>query len=206
MKNDEKQVLLDVKNLKKYFNVGNKKILKAVDDISLQIYKGETLGLVGESGCGKSTFGRTVIHLYDPTDGTVTFDGTKIDKNLDTKQRHELCRRMQMIFQDPYASLNPRRKILDIVAEGIDAHGLAAIRKSVTTRSWSFLRQLDCRQSMQTVSLMSSPADSASELVSPVHLQWIRILSFVMSQSPHWTFPFRLRLSTFWSSFRENED
>ena len=62
MKNDEKQVLLDVKNLKKYFNVGNKKILKAVDDISLQIYKGETLGLVGESGCGKSTFGRTVIH------------------------------------------------------------------------------------------------------------------------------------------------
>ena len=77
MKNDGKQVLLDVKNLKKYFNVGNKKILKAVDDISLQIYKGETLGLVGESGCGKSTFGRTVIHLYDPTDGTVTFDGTK---------------------------------------------------------------------------------------------------------------------------------
>ena len=109
MKNDEKQVLLDVKNLKKYFNVGNKKILKAVDDISLQIYKGETLGLVGESGCGKSTFGRTVIHLYDPTDGTVTFDGTKIDKNLDTKQRHELCRRMQMIFQDPYASLNPKK-------------------------------------------------------------------------------------------------
>ena len=90
MKNDEKQVLLDVKNLKKYFNVGNKKILKAVDDISLQIYKGETLGLVGESGCGKSTFGRTVIHLYDPTDGTVTFDGTKIDKNLDTKQRLSL--------------------------------------------------------------------------------------------------------------------
>ena len=117
MKNDEKQVLLDVKNLKKYFNVGNKKILKAVDDISLQIYKGETLGLVGESGCGKSTFGRTVIHLYDPTDGTVTFDGTKIDKNLDTKQRHELCRRMQMIFQDPFSSLNPAKKISWILEE-----------------------------------------------------------------------------------------
>ena len=69
MKNDDKQVLLDVKNLKKYFDVGNKKILKAVDDVSLQIYKGETLGLVGESGCGKSTFGRTVIHLYEPTEG-----------------------------------------------------------------------------------------------------------------------------------------
>ena len=162
MKNDEKQVLLDVKNLKKYFNVGNKKILKAVDDISLQIYKGETLGLVGESGCGKSTFGRTVIHLYDPTDGTVTFDGTKIDKNLDTKQRHELCRRMQMIFQDPYASLNPRRKILDIVAEGIDAHGLAAN---------SFWKPLVFRQSTQIVSLMSFPVDSASVLVLHVHLQ-----------------------------------
>ena len=171
MKNDEKQVLLDVKNLKKYFNVGNKKILKAVDDISLQIYKGETLGLVGESGCGKSTFGRTVIHLYDPTDGTVTFDGTKIDKNLDTKQRHELCRRMQMIFQDPYASLNPRRKILDIVAEGIDALVLLPIKKNVMPRSLSFWKPLVFRQSMQIVSLMSFPVDSASVLVLHVHLQ-----------------------------------
>ena len=150
MKNDEKQVLLDVKNLKKYFNVGNKKILKAVDDISLQIYKGETLGLVGESGCGKSTFGRTVIHLYDPTDGTVTFDGTKIDKNLDAKQRHELCRRMQMIFQDPYASLNPRRKILDIVAEGIDAHGLAANKKE---------RDAKVIELLETVGLQAEHAD-----------------------------------------------
>ena len=150
MKNDEKQVLLDVKNLKKYFNVGNKKILKAVDDISLQIYKGETLGLVGESGCGKSTFGRTVIHLYDPTDGTVTFDGTKIDKNLDTKQRHELCRRMQMIFQDPYASLNPRRKILDIVAEGIDAHGLASNKKE---------RDAKVIELLETVGLQAEHAD-----------------------------------------------
>ena len=119
MKNDEKQVLLDVKNLKKYFNVGNKKILKAVDDVSLQIYKGETLGLVGESGCGKSTFGRTVIHLYEPTAGSVTFDGLKIDKNLDAKQRHELCRRMQMIFQDPYGSLDPRQSAYSILKEAI---------------------------------------------------------------------------------------
>ena len=134
MKNDEKQVLLDVKNLKKYFNVGNKKILKAVDDISLQIYKGETLGLVGESGCGKSTFGRTVIHLYDPTDGTVTFDGTKIDKNLDTKQRHELCRRMQMIFQDPLASLNPRMTIGEIIAEPLRTYHPKMSRQEVRER------------------------------------------------------------------------
>ena len=150
MKNDDKQVLLDVKNLKKYFDVGNKKILKAVDDVSLQIYKGETLGLVGESGCGKSTFGRTVIHLYEPTEGSVTFDGLKIDKNLDKKQRHELCRRMQMIFQDPYASLNPRRKILDIVAEGIDAHGLAANKKERNDKVLELL---------ETVGLQAEHAD-----------------------------------------------
>ena len=150
MKNDGKQVLLDVKNLKKYFDVGNKKILKAVDDVSLQIYKGETLGLVGESGCGKSTFGRTLIHLYEPTEGSVTFDGTRIDKNLDAKQRHDLCRRMQMIFQDPYASLNPRRKILDIVAEGIDAHGLAANKKE---------RNEKVIELLETVGLQAEHAD-----------------------------------------------
>lgn len=125
----EKQVLLDVQNLKKYFQVGKNQTLKAVDDVSLQIYKGETLGLVGESGCGKSTFGRTVIHLYESTDGTVTFDGIRVDKNMSKKQAHELTGRMQMIFQDPYASLNPRRKIMDIVGEGLDAHGLAKNRK-----------------------------------------------------------------------------
>lgn len=125
----EKQVLLDVQHLKKYFEVGKNQTLKAVDDVTLQIYKGETLGLVGESGCGKSTFGRTVIHLYEPTSGTVTFDGMKVDKSMSRKQAHELTGRMQMIFQDPYASLNPRRKIMDIVGEGLDAHGLTKKRK-----------------------------------------------------------------------------
>lgn len=125
----EKQVLLDVQYLKKYFEVGKNQTLKAVDDVTLQIFKGETLGLVGESGCGKSTFGRTVIHLYEPTSGTVTFDGMKVDKSMSRKQAHELTGRMQMIFQDPYASLNPRRKIMDIVGEGLDAHGLAKNRK-----------------------------------------------------------------------------
>ncbi len=125
----EKEVLLDVQHLKKYFEVGKNQTLKAVDDVTLQIYKGETLGLVGESGCGKSTFGRTVIHLYEPTSGTVTFDGMKVDKSMSKKQAHDLTGRMQMIFQDPYASLNPRRKIMDIVGEGLDAHGLAKNRR-----------------------------------------------------------------------------
>ena len=125
----EKEVLLDVQHLKKYFEVGKNQTLKAVDDVTLQIYKGETLGLVGESGCGKSTFGRTVIHLYEPTSGTVTFDGMKVDKSMSKKQAHDLTGRMQMIFQDPYASLNPRRKIMDIVGERLDSHGLAKNRR-----------------------------------------------------------------------------
>jgi len=121
----DKQVLVQVKNLKKYFNVGKNQVLKAVDDVSFDIYKGETIGLVGESGCGKSTLGRTIIRLYDATGGTVLMDGVDVHGKLTSTQSHELSRRMQMIFQDPYASLNPRMKVMDIIAEGIDAHGLA---------------------------------------------------------------------------------
>lgn len=125
----DKKVLLQVKNLKRYFNVGKNKILKAVDDVSFDIYKGETFGLVGESGCGKSTLGRTIIRLYDTSGGTVEFDGVNVHGNLSNAEKHKLSRRMQMIFQDPYASLNPRMKVMDIIAEGIDAHNLAKSAK-----------------------------------------------------------------------------
>lgn len=121
----DKNMLLQVRNLKRYFKVGKNKLLKAVDDVSFDIYRGETFGLVGESGCGKSTLGRTIVRLYGTSGGTVEFDGTDVHGSLSTAKRHELSRRMQMIFQDPYASLNPRMKVMDIVAEGIDAHGLA---------------------------------------------------------------------------------
>lgn len=124
MMSAEKKPLLEVKHLKKYFQVGKNQILKAVDDVSLDIYKGETLGLVGESGCGKSTFGRTVIQLYEPTDGRILYDGQEMSRSLSAAERHGFTRKMQMIFQDPYASLNPRMKVIDIVAEGIDAHGI----------------------------------------------------------------------------------
>ncbi|MFW6680374.1 ABC transporter ATP-binding protein [Lacrimispora sp. AGF001] len=120
----DKKPLLEVKHLKKYFHVGKNQTLKAVRDISLDIYKGETLGLVGESGCGKSTFGRTVIQLYEPTEGTVVYDGQVINNSLSQVERHTFTRKMQMIFQDPYASLNPRMKVMDIIAEGMDAHGI----------------------------------------------------------------------------------
>ncbi len=121
--------LLEIKNLKQYFNPGKPNMVKAVDDISFDIYKGETLGLVGESGCGKSTTGRTIIRLYDATDGQVLFNGEDVHGKKSRSQLKKFNRKMQMIFQDPYASLNPRMKVADIIAEGIDIHGLATSKQ-----------------------------------------------------------------------------
>ncbi|MEL3973790.1 ABC transporter ATP-binding protein [Rossellomorea oryzaecorticis] len=121
--------LLEIKNLKQYFNPGKPNMVKAVDDISFDIYKGETLGLVGESGCGKSTTGRTIIRLYDATDGQVLFNGDDVHGKKNRSQLKKFNRKMQMIFQDPYASLNPRMKVEDIIAEGIDIHGLASSKE-----------------------------------------------------------------------------
>ncbi len=112
--------LLEVKNLKKYF--GKKKhILKAVDDVSFYINKQETFGLVGESGCGKTTIGRTIMKIYEETDGKITFDGQDISK-IRGKKLKDFTKQVKMIFQDPYSSLNPRMMIKDIVAEGYDIH------------------------------------------------------------------------------------
>lgn len=120
---------VEIKNLKKYFPVksnalfGHKSNVKAVDDVSFFIDKGETLGLVGESGCGKTTLGRTVIKLYEPTGGNIIYNGKDI-AGLTPKQMLAYRRKMQMIFQDPYASLNPRMTVGDIVGESIDIHRL----------------------------------------------------------------------------------
>ena len=118
------QALLQVENLKKHFHVGRGVMLKAVDGISLEIKKGETFGLVGESGCGKSTAGRTLIRLYEPSGGRIVYGGKDISRATGDEAK-VLKRKMQMIFQDPQASLNPRMVVGDIVAEGIDIHGLA---------------------------------------------------------------------------------
>ncbi len=115
--------ILEVRNLKKYFHVGSGSVLKAVDDVSFSIQRGETFGLVGESGCGKSTTGRTIINLYEATGGEVLFNGENVHQ-LKGKKLKEFNRKMQMVFQDPYASLNPRMTVGDIIAEGIDIHGL----------------------------------------------------------------------------------
>ena len=119
------EALLQVKNLKKYFQIGKNQLLKAVDDVSFEIHRGETLGLVGESGCGKSTLGRTLMRLYTPTSGSIVYNGKDIAGRLNGTDAKILNRKMQMVFQDPYASLDQRMKVMDIVAEGIDANGLA---------------------------------------------------------------------------------
>ena len=120
----ERTPLLEVKNLKQYFKINKKFTVKAVDDISFNIYPGETYGLVGESGSGKSTTGRSIIRLYEPTDGEVNFKGVKISGKLSASQLQHLRTKMQMIFQDPMACLNPRMKVIDIIAQGLDIHKL----------------------------------------------------------------------------------
>lgn len=122
MKNDE--VLLSIKNLKQYFNAGKKNEVRAIENISFDIYKGETLGLVGESGCGKS-----IIKLNDITSGEILYEGIDIQKIRKRKDLLKFNKKIQMIFQDPYASLNPRLKVMDIVAEGIDIHHLATDKR-----------------------------------------------------------------------------
>ena len=132
--------LVEVKGLKEYFPIttGFMKttMLKAVDDVSFSIRKGETLGLVGESGCGKTTVGRTLLHLYKPTAGEIYFDGKLVDK----KTLPEYHRRAQMVFQDPYSSLNPRMTVGDIVAEPIDIHKLCKTRQERADRVHELLK------------------------------------------------------------------
>ena len=127
MSNDSK-TLIEIKNLKKYFEISNKEVLKAVDDVSFEIKEGETLGLVGESGCGKSTCGRTIIGMYNKTAGSVFYNGQDVHK-LKGKEKKQFTKDVQIIFQDPYASLNPRMTVADIISEGIDIHGLAKTKE-----------------------------------------------------------------------------
>lgn len=116
--------LVEIKELKKHFKISRQEILKAVDGLDFDIYKGETFGLVGESGCGKSTAGRAIMRLYQATDGEVVFKGDRVHDVKSASQLKAFNQNMQMIFQDPYASLNPRMTVMDIVAEGLDIHGL----------------------------------------------------------------------------------
>jgi len=135
----EREKLLEIKGLKQYFNEGKANEVKAVDDVTFDIYKGEVMGLVGESGCGKSTTGRTIIRLYNASGGEVIYNGVNVHGKKSKKQLKDFNRKMQMIFQDPYASLNPRLKIADVIAEGIDIHGLAKTNQERMERVYELL-------------------------------------------------------------------
>ncbi|MFD1929444.1 ABC transporter ATP-binding protein [Sporosarcina siberiensis] len=129
-----REKLLEIKQLKKHFQIDRGSVLKAVDGITFDIYKGETFGLVGESGCGKSTAGRTIMRLYEATEGEVVFKGEDVHAKKSKKDLIKFNRSMQMIFQDPYASLNPRMTVKDIVAEGLDIHKLVNTKAERTAR------------------------------------------------------------------------
>lgn len=120
--------LLKVENLKQYFKISSTYTVKAVDNVSFEIFPGETYGLVGESGSGKSTIGRSVIRLYNPTAGKIIFDGNDISSKMSRATTESLRTNMQMIFQDPMACLNPRKKVGEIIGEGLDIHHLYSTR------------------------------------------------------------------------------
>ena len=127
--------LIEMKNLKKYFPMKQKHVLKAVDNVTMDIHKGEILSLVGESGSGKTTLGRTVSRLYHKTNGDILFGGKPVEKY----SIKEFTKKVQMIFQDPQASLNPRMTVGDIIAEGIDIHKLAKTKKERMEKVYSLL-------------------------------------------------------------------
>ena len=134
--------LLKVENLKQYFSVSRSYTVKAVNGVSFEIWPGETYGLVGESGSGKTTIGRTVIRLNNPTDGKITFDGQDITGKMSESTRQMLRKEMQMIFQDPMASLNPRKKVADIIGEGLDIHHRAKSREDRANQISEMLKKV----------------------------------------------------------------
>jgi oligopeptide transport system ATP-binding protein len=135
----ENDYILQVKDLKQYFYPDRKHVVKAVNGVSFRVRRGSTFGLVGESGSGKSTIGKALIRLNDPTSGSILFDGEEIAGKLTRDLRRHITGKMQMIFQDPMASLNPKKKIIDIVAEGLDANHLYKSREERTELVCSML-------------------------------------------------------------------
>lgn len=137
----KREPLLQVQHLKKYFKLQGHSVLKALDDVSFEIYEGETLGLVGESGCGKTTCGRVCIGLYDRTDGQVLYRGQDVHL-IRGGARRAFKQKVQMVFQDPYSSLDPRMTVADIVGEGLEARGTVRDKKQRTELIYHYLREV----------------------------------------------------------------
>jgi oligopeptide transport system ATP-binding protein len=143
---EERKPLIQIQHLKKYFPAGHHQVVKALDDISFEIYEGETVGLVGESGCGKTTCGRTILGLYQKTDGQVLYRGQDVHA-MNRKERYVFQKNAQIVFQDPYSSLDPRMTVADIVAEGIDVHHLAKNKKERLEKVYGYLQAVGLNES-----------------------------------------------------------
>lgn len=138
MKNEK---ILEIKNLKKHFDLGKNQLLKAVDGVSFHVNRGETFGLVGESGCGKSTIGRTISRLYSKTAGAVLFKGEEVHE-LSEEGLFNFRKKVQMIFQDPYSSLNPRSTVREIISEPMEVHELYSNKKEQNERVYELLEEV----------------------------------------------------------------
>ena len=139
---DTGEVLLQVTDLCQHFKIRGKKIIKAVDGVTFSIRRGETYGLVGESGSGKTTIGRAIIRIYDPTSGSIILNGRPISGKLDRKEKKQLTREIQMVFQDPQASLNPYRRVIDIIGQGLDNHHLYGSREERDQKVFDILARV----------------------------------------------------------------
>ena len=197
----ENEILLEVQNLKMWFPVTQGIVIqrhvgdiKAVDGLNFFIRRGETLGLVGESGCGKSTTGRAVLQLYRPTGGDVYFEGQNLT-TLKGEPLRRMRRKMQMIFQDPYASLNPRMTVGDIVGEPLEVHNILK-GKALRERVMELLEVVGLNRYFINRYHTSFRAGSASASAWRVLWRCSRTLLCVMSPSLPLTFPFRRRSST----------
>lgn len=200
--------IVEARGLKMYFPVGRtlggkpKKLLKAVDDVSFSIAKGETFGLVGESGCGKTTVGRCLVRLYEPTDGQIFFDGQDI-AHLSEKPLAPYRRRMQMIFQDPYASLNPRMTVASIIAEPLRYAGASREYQNERVRELVDLVGLK-PDHLQRYPHEFSGRSAPTRRHRPRPCLATRNSSSATNRFPRWTFPFRRRSSTRWNRFRRS--
>ncbi len=193
------KVLISTEKLSKHFRLGkglfsfDEKVVRAVDDVSLEIYERETFALVGESGCGKSTLGRIILRLLERSSGSVSFKGQDIYA-LDETRMRELRKQIQIVFQDPYASLNPRMRVKDILAEPLRAHNYGTSQQ-IETRCKELLNMVGLRPHLINHYPHQFSGGSANASVS--HARWRTIRNLLSAMKPFllWMSPFRLRFS-----------
>lgn len=184
----EREKLIELKDLQITFGSGKKKFV-AVDHVNFDIYKGETFSLVGESGSGKTTIGRAICRINPTSGGDIFFKGQKINGKISKELDKEVIRKIQMIFQDPMASLNERAKVEYIIAEGLLNHHLYKDQDDLHEKVMNALHEVGLLPEFASRFPTSSRAASASVSALPVHWSWSRSSSWPMSPSPHWMSP-----------------